>query len=293
MEFNRHRFIYTAEEAKSLPPDQPYIAHVCYYDWTDGDHSTLMHCHEDLAEVLLILKGHGRYTVDLCCQEVSAGDVILCNGGALHDEMPQTDEPYQTLCVAIGNLALPGLPPYCLLDKQFNPLFHQPEQFDDLMQLFCQIDRYAAEQEEGYQTLCQYLMLAALELVKRMTRGRKDTLETQGDSIFRQIAKYIDQHYAEDLSIEQLEKQFYISPYHLSHMFRHKTGYSLKQYLLRRRIGEAQMRLVHSQDTIQTISESVGFEDASYFSRIFSKYIGMTPSEYRKYRLGAKKSDSE
>ncbi|WP_353963248.1 helix-turn-helix transcriptional regulator [Dysosmobacter welbionis] len=72
----------------------------------------------------------------------------------------------------------------------------------------------------------------------------------------------------------------------MSHIFRQKTGYSLKQYVLRRRIGEAQMRLVNAQDSVQTISEAVGFADASYFSRIFSKYVGLTPTEYRKFRIG-------
>lgn len=71
------------------------------------------------------------------------------------------------------------------------------------------------------------------------------------------------------------------------YMFKQKTGYSVKQYILRRRIGEAQIRLINSQDSVQVISESVGFEDASYFSRIFSKYIGLTPTEYRKYRTGS------
>ena len=101
-----------------------------------------------------------------------------------------------------------------------------------------------------------------------------------------EITAYIHAHYAEDLSIEQLARQFYLSPYHLSHIFRQKTGYSLKQYVLRRRIGEAQMRLVNAQDSVQTISEAVGFADASYFSRIFSKYVGLTPTEYRKFRIG-------
>ena len=109
---------------------------------------------------------------------------------------------------------------------------------------------------------------------------------TREDSTFGRVARYIDRHYAEDLSIEQLARQFYLSPYHLSHIFRQKTGYSLKQYVLRRRIGEAQMRLVNAQDSVQTISEAVGFADASYFSRIFSKYVGLTPTEYRKFRIG-------
>ena len=54
---------------------------------------------------------------------------------------------------------------------------------------------------------------------------------------------------------------------------------------LRRRIGEAQIRLINTKDTVQTISEAVGFEDTSYFSRIFSKYTGFTPTEYRKYHI--------
>lgn len=282
-ETKRHRLIFTAEEIAALPQDQPYITLVSYSDWLDG-HSTLMHCHEDLAEILLILRGHGRYTVDLRSQEVSAGDVILCNGGALHDELPQSNEPYQTLCIGIKNLHLPSLPPCCLLEKNADPLFHKPEQYEDLKQLFCQIDRYAAECEPGYQALCQYLMLASLELVKRMVQGRTGTLQVQESSVFAQVAHYLDRHYAEDIPIEQLVQKFYISPYHLSHMFKQKTGYSVKQYVLRRRIGEAQIRLINTEDTVQSISEAVGFEDTSYFSRIFSKYTGFTPTEYRKYR---------
>lgn len=152
---NRQRFIFTPEEIARLPKGQPYIAYVCYNDWTDGDQSTLMHRHENLAEVLLILKGQGRYAVDLRQQEVMAGDIVLCNGGALHDEFPETETSFQTLCVGIGNLSLPGLPPHCLIGSNFNPLFHHAEQFEDLMQNFCQIDRHAAEREERYQTLCQ------------------------------------------------------------------------------------------------------------------------------------------
>ena len=242
-ELNRQRVVFTPQEAARLPQDRPYAAYICHYDWAEGEHATLMHCHERLAEVLLILKGSGRYTVDLRRYEVAAGDVVLCSGGALHDEFPQADQPYQTLCVAIGNLALADLPPYSLLSPDRCPLFHQPEQFADLKELFCLMDRYAAEREPGFQELCQHLMLASLELVRRMAAGRKEDLVTREDSTFGRVARYIDRHYAEDLSIEQLARQFYLSPYHLSHIFRQKTGYSLKQYVLRRRIGEAQMRL--------------------------------------------------
>ncbi len=89
------------------------------------------------------------------------------------------------------------------------------------------------------------------------------------------------------MTIARLVKEFYISPYHLSHMFKQKTGYSVKQYLLRRRLGETQIRLAMTQDSVQTIAEESGFEDASYFSRIFAKHVGLTPTEYRKYRTSS------
>lgn len=64
-ELNRQRVVFTPQEAARLPQDRPYAAYICHYDWAEGEHATLMHCHERLAEVLLILKGSGRYTVDL------------------------------------------------------------------------------------------------------------------------------------------------------------------------------------------------------------------------------------
>ena len=77
-ELNRQRVVFTPQEAARLPQDRPYAAYICHYDWAEGEHATLMHCHERLAEVLLILKGSGRYTVDLRRYEVAAGDVVLC-----------------------------------------------------------------------------------------------------------------------------------------------------------------------------------------------------------------------
>lgn len=212
---NQQRFVYSAAEAAALPAGQPYLAHVCYSDWTEGDHSTLMHCHRDIAEVLLILEGHGGYAVDLQRYPASAGDVVLCSRGALHDEFPKAGEPYRTLCIGIGNLALPGLPPGCLLDSRLCPMFHRPAQFDDLRQLFLQMDRHAAGGKEGWQALCQYLMLASLELIGQMVRERTEVPDAPEDSVFRRVARYIDCHYAEDVSIERLVREFYISPYHL------------------------------------------------------------------------------
>ncbi len=281
--FNRHRFVFSEEDARALPWNQPYLAYVCYSDWTDGFHR-MMHMHKDTGEILLILKGHSRYAVGLHRYQVSRGDVILCSPGMLHDERPETDELYQTLCIGVKKLPDAEQPPYQLLSPSCCPVFHQPEQFGDLVQLFHMIDRHAAERRPHYLPLCQQLTLAALELVRRMIAEREAPALQTDASACAQIERYIETHYAEKLSLEQLGSRFFISPYHLAHIFKQHTGYSLKQYVLRRRVGEAQTRLLDTKDPVSHIAADVGFEDANYFSRLFTKYVGLSPVEYRNSR---------
>lgn len=58
-----------------------------------------MHRHENLAEVLLGLKGQRSHTVDLRRQELMFSDIVLCNGGTVHDEFPEAESSYQWLYV--------------------------------------------------------------------------------------------------------------------------------------------------------------------------------------------------
>ena len=51
-ELNRQRVVFTPQEAAHLPQDRPYAAYICHYDWAEGEHATLMHCHERLADDL-------------------------------------------------------------------------------------------------------------------------------------------------------------------------------------------------------------------------------------------------
>lgn len=285
--FNIHRDIFTAEDARSLPPDMPYIDYISYSGWTDGHHH-MMHKHDDIAEVMLIIKGSGAYYVGAKLYQISSGDIVLCGGGVLHDEFPQTDELYQTLSLGIRNLKLPDTPPNQFFNGNVLPIFYQPEQFHDMETLFCMIERHAAEEKAGYKMLCQNLMLGALELIKRMLQSRTELSVNESDTICTRIENFLNEHYADEISIDMLGQMFYISPYHLSHIFKHETGYSVRQYILRRRIGEAQSRLVNTKDTVQHIANDVGFDDANYFSRLFTKYVGMSPVAYRNYRKGAK-----
>lgn len=280
---NQHHYVFSDADVWMFPPDKPYLSYICYSDWTDGHHH-MMHAHQDVAEILLILKGHGQYLIGENKYSVSAGTVILCNPGVLHDEFPQTDEPYQTLCAGIKSIPTASEKPYHLIDTAICPVFQKPDIYDDLVQLFLQIERFAVEKKPYYQTICEYLLLAALSLIQRLIAGHPNQSEQPQETLSIQVERYIDAHFAENLSVEQLSHRFFINPYHLSHLFKKERGCSLKHYILRRRIGEAQTRLCSTKAPIQQIAAEVGFADANYFSRVFTKYVGMSPTEYRDFR---------
>lgn len=97
-----------------------------------------------------------------------------------------------------------------------------------------------------------------------------------------QITSYIHSHYQEELSLDYLAGRFYISTYYLSHQFHKVTGYTLVQYIQLTRIRNSQYSLLNSDKKITEIAELCGFTSFSQFNRVFRKFSGKSPSEFRK-----------
>ncbi len=96
---------------------------------------------------------------------------------------------------------------------------------------------------------------------------------------------YISQHYPENLKIKELANFVGINRSYLASSFKKATGYSPKEYLLRLRMEKAKSLLETTQMPISSISGSVGYEDPLAFSRIFKRYSGLSPTDYReKYK---------
>jgi AraC-like DNA-binding protein len=96
------------------------------------------------------------------------------------------------------------------------------------------------------------------------------------------ITAYIHKHYAEDLSLEGLANEFYISGYYLSHQFKKVTGFGLTNYIQMTRVRNAQAQLVLNDTPITDIAFNCGFNSFSQFNRTFNKFAGKSPSAFRK-----------
>ena len=99
-----------------------------------------------------------------------------------------------------------------------------------------------------------------------------------------QVRRYIDNHFKENLTLDQLAGMVHINKYYLSHAFRREFGDSPISYLITRRIQESRFLLVETDHTLSQIAQILGFSSLSYFSQSFRRLEGVSPMEYRKRR---------
>ena len=92
---------------------------------------------------------------------------------------------------------------------------------------------------------------------------------------------YIQEHFAENLTVNVLAEHYGMSPNYFSSMFKKEMSRSAVNYVTELRINQARELLYHSELSVVDISKKVGYEDSQYFFRVFKKYLGMTPLQYR------------
>lgn len=107
-----------------------------------------------------------------------------------------------------------------------------------------------------------------------------------GEANMRRLLEYIDEHYSEPLSLGTLSKHFHFNPSYLSSYFSTHNAEGFSEYLNKIRIRKATELLSASTLTISEISARVGYGDHSYFTKVFKKQTGASPSQYRRDLYG-------
>jgi two-component system response regulator YesN len=96
------------------------------------------------------------------------------------------------------------------------------------------------------------------------------------------IRRYLTENFQKSISLKELSKIFNINPYYLSQLFKKKTGQNYSDYLSRLRVDRTKELLIKTDMRVYEICETVGYTDTTYFSKLFERICGCTPSEYRK-----------
>lgn len=121
-----------------------------------------------------------------------------------------------------------------------------------------------------------------VNLLTELLVGREmATPGAQSAGIIEDSIVYINDHLAQELTLEQLAAQASLSPFYFSRLFKRETGFSPHQYILAARINNAKFLLHSTGDSVKSICFTVGFTSESSFCTAFKKETGLTPSGYR------------
>jgi two-component system response regulator YesN len=106
------------------------------------------------------------------------------------------------------------------------------------------------------------------------------------DDVVEKIKTYVKRNYKNDITVEYLSSLFYMNRSYCSHLFREKTGEKFVDYMNKVRIEKAKQLLLVSDKKMYQIAKAVGYDNVKYFFRIFNKFEGMTPEQFRREKSG-------
>jgi len=155
---------------------------------------------------------------------------------------------------------------------------NSPEYTRIFKQMIQELQRCQADYKEMLTILLQQIFISIHRYLTTEHKLKNDYLDMEMEAAL----KYFNEHYNTELCIEEYARSKGMSVSWFIRSFKQYTGTTPMQYIVAVRITNAQMLLETTNDTITEIGHIVGYENPLYFSRIFKKQKGVSPSEYRK-----------
>ncbi len=252
-------------------------------------HSVQNHTH-DYYEFYFFLEGDVSITIDQTIHPLTPGDVVLIPPDVPHFITVHSDAiPYrrfvfwisQTFCNDLRALS----EDYIYIMKQTvqtgQYIFHYDViAFNSLQSKVYQLIEELQSNRFGKMakvSLCVKDLL--LHLNRTVYEFHHFTTGGSEQSLYQNLIQYIEQHLDEDLPLERLANEFFVSKYHIAHVFKDNIGISIHQYIMKKRLAVCRDAIL-SNTSISEAYLQCGFKDYSSFYRAFKKEFGISPKEY-------------
>lgn len=243
----------------------------------------------DFSTLIYVLSGSSSYKIDDKLYKVKKGDVIAINPDIYHGKTLELDEEITELHIGINNISLPNLPKDFLIDSKNDPIVVFNKHGLDFYRCCYEIIKEQDKNELGSELLLKALVMKLLVIYLREIKASEDK-EEQNSLVFdnydkvgivTSIIEYMNENYMKSISLDKISRNIYLSPVYISKIFKEETGESPINYLIKIRLSMAMKKLEQGKLSIKEISESVGYNDAYHFSKLFKKKYGFPPSKYK------------
>lgn len=263
-----------------------FITQFCY---TESEQSLHDHYHFN-AEIIFVKEGRARFRIDRKEYIAQRGSLVFINSYESH-EVQILEKPYCRYYIMVNAPELErrfsGFPFAGILrDRPFgfvHCLF--PKSTPEAMEhIFEELGKEQESDDPYADRMIQNLLEQLLIAVFRAYPQNFAVQDERSEYSIREIQRYIELHFAEDLYVADLAERFFLNQCYLIHVFKRQVGYSPKQYILLNRLAYAKELLETTDLKIKQISGRCGFGDTNNFIRSFRSWNGVTPNQYRRQR---------
>ncbi|MBP3673322.1 MAG: helix-turn-helix domain-containing protein [Oscillospiraceae bacterium] len=245
--------------------------------------------HHDFYEIYFFLSGNVSFKVEGRSYHLEPGDLLLINPQELHQPEIGQDNLYERIVLWIDRGYLVamcgnGVNLAACFDREApnhtNLLRLSKVRRAFISQLLEQMNREYYSSEMGSEAYAQGLLLQFMVEINRLARQNATPVQKREEpDLVSQVLGYIGNHYQENITLESLAAEFYVSKYHLSHEFSHRVGTSVYRYVIFRRLMQARELMAAGQAPGE-VYQSCGFGDYANFYRAFKGEYGISPREF-------------
>ena len=238
-------------------------------------------------EILLTLEGMVTYTIEDKIYQVRKGEILIVPPDTLHSlTMGEGSSRYLFLFESDAIMTMRDI-------KSMAMYFHKPFHLRDGSDAHVRIRELLLRAREAYEkrelmwnTMCYSCILRVYAtLGQRYLSGIKprtgDNMRNMDSEVINAVMTYINNHYREELSLEDVAQFAGFSRYYFSRSFKRQTGYSFKDYLCQKRLQVAMDLLIRTNRSMRDVAIESGFGSVATFNRVFREKKGCTPTQYR------------
>jgi AraC-like DNA-binding protein len=247
-----------------------------------------IHLH-DSYEIFIPYSDNIRYFIEGHSYDLSIHDLIITNNQEIHRPTVINQEPYSRYILQFKPFFLQGL-----ISDGYNPLWifnNRPKGQENLITLkepaISQLNSLIKKLEEvsvnaNHKANLQKkaILIEILILLESNYKKNSKHKNLNPDPKIKALILDLDQNYTKKISLDQLAGAYFLDKYHLCHLFKKNTGFSILEYIQSKRIQLAKSLIV-SDISFQEISRKCGFDDYSNFYKTFKKYTSLSPKAYK------------
>lgn len=253
------------------------------------DHiNTTYHCHQFM-EFSYVVSGTVTYRINDTYYKVNEKTLLPFNPGVYHKESLNKGEECTELHFGFKNIKLDGHKENFILPENFSEPFKFKHYQEEFHKCCLEVIQEENSCDECSEPLLKSLVMKLIAIFIKELNYNESSNDKKSpnlpfydkSNIVKIILDYFDSNYMQNISLDDISKNLYISSVYVSKVFKERTGESPINYLINLRLGKARKLLLESNLSVKEIAQLVGYKDAYYFSKLFKKYYGKSPTTFR------------